>query len=82
MEYAEAGNDFFDKLFNFLVPQRRAIAKQALDSKADKREDQEKVCCIQNIYKSVESQPSSIMKAYKGVLPDRKVVSTTYTNDI
>jgi len=80
--YAEAGKDFVDLLFSFLILPTGAIAKQALVSKTTKEEDQTKVCCITNLYKSVESLSAVLMKADKEVLLDPKVVSTTYTSDI
>jgi len=81
--YAEAGKDFVDLLFSFLVLPTGAIAKQALVSKVTKKEeDQTKVPCITNLYKSVESLSALLMKADKAVLLNPKVVSTTYTNDI
>jgi hypothetical protein len=80
--YAEAGKDFVDLLFSFLVMPTGAIAKQALVSKDNKEKDDTKVCCITNLYKSVESLSASLMKGDKAVLLDPKVVSTTYTNDI
>lgn len=81
--YAEAGKDFVDLLFSFLVLPTGAIAKQALVSKVTKKEeDQTKVPCITNLYKSVESMSASVMKVDKSVLLDPEVVTTTYTNDI
>lgn len=78
--YAEAGKDFVDLLFSFLVLPAGAIAKQALDSKATKTDDQKKVNCIINLYNSVESLSGSLMKADKAVLLDQKVVSANYSN--
>jgi len=80
--YAEAGKDFVDLLFSFLVLPTGAIAKQALVSKVTQKEDdQTKVPCITNLYKSVESMSASLMKTDKAILLDPKVVSTTYTSD-
>jgi len=79
--YAEAGKDFVDLLFSFLVLPSGAIAKQALVSKDNKEKDDTKVCCITNLYKSVESLSASLMKADKAVLLDPEVFSTTYTSD-
>eukprot|EP00253_Pinus_taeda_P021091 PITA_21091 len=79
--YAEAGKDFVDLLFSFLVLPTGAIAKQALVSKDNKEKDDTKVCCITNLYKSVESLSASLMKADKAVLLDPKVFSATYTSD-
>lgn len=80
--YAEAGKDFIDLLFSFLLLPTGAIGKQALVSKDTKEKDGTKVCCITNLYKSVEGLSASLMKGDKAVLLDPKVVSTTYTNDI
>eukprot|EP00253_Pinus_taeda_P008181 PITA_08181 len=79
--YAEAGKDFVDLLFSFLVLPTGAIAKQALVSKDNKEKDDTKVCCITNLYKSVESLSPSFMKGDKAVLLDPKVFSATYTSD-
>nr|ABK24184.1 unknown [Picea sitchensis] len=80
--YAEAGKDFVDLLFSFLVLPAGAIAKHGLVSKVTKEEEQTKVPCITNLHKSVECLSSSIMKTDKGILLDPKVVSKIYTNDI
>lgn len=80
--YAEAGKDFVDLLFSFLVLPAGAIAKHALDSKHTKSEEQEKTSCIINLYNSVVNLSGSLMKADKAVLLDQKVVSANYTNDI
>jgi len=50
-------------------------------SKDNKEKDDTKVCCITNLYKSVESLSASLMKADKAVLLDPEVFSTTYTSD-
>eukprot|EP00253_Pinus_taeda_P013821 PITA_13821 len=79
--YAEAGKDFVDLLFSFLVLPSGAIAKHALVSKDNKEKDDTRVCCITNLYKSVESLSPSFMKGDKAVLLDPKVFSATYTSD-
>eukprot|EP00253_Pinus_taeda_P021088 PITA_21088 len=79
--YAEAGKHFVDLLFSFLVLPTGAIAKQALVSKHNKEKDDTKVCCITNLYKSVESLSASLMKVDKAVLLDPEVFSATYTSD-
>jgi len=80
--YAEAGKDFVDLLFSFLMIPAGAIAKQALVSKGTKGEDQTNACCIKNLYESVQNLSPSLLKADKAILLDPKAVSTTYTNDI
>lgn len=79
--YAEAGKDFVDLLFSFLVLPTGAIAKQTLVSKDTKEKDDTKFCCITNLYKSVESLSPSLMKGDKALLLDPKVFSTAYTTD-
>lgn len=79
--YAEAGKDFVDLLFSFLMIPAGAIAKQALVSKGTKGEDQTKTCCIKNLYESVQNLAPSLLKADKEILLDPKVFSTAYTND-
>jgi len=80
--YAEAGKDFVDLLFSFLMIPTGAIAKQALVSKGTKEEDQTKTCCIKNLYDSVQNLSPSLLKADKEILLDPKFFSVTYTNDI
>lgn len=80
--YAEAGKDFVDLLFSFLIIPTGAIVKQALVSKGTMNEDQTKACCIKNLYDSVQNLSPSLLKEDKGILLDPKVFSTSYTNDI
>lgn len=79
--YAEAGKDFVDLLFSFLMIPTGAIGKQALASKGTKSEDDQKGCCIKNLYDSAEKMSPSFLTVDKSILLDPKVISKTYTND-
>eukprot|EP01018_Ginkgo_biloba_P033269 Gb_12149 [translate_table: standard] len=61
--YAEAGKDFVDLLFSFLLLPTGAVIKLFLDNKYP-----DKVACLTNLYKSVEKLPQQYMSDDKSEL--------------
>eukprot|EP01018_Ginkgo_biloba_P013129 Gb_34294 [translate_table: standard] len=80
--YAEAGKDFVDMLFSFLILPTGAIAKLLAESNSKSPEGMA-VSCITNLYNSVQMLCVSFMqKADKTGLLEPKVFSPSYANDL
>eukprot|EP00252_Welwitschia_mirabilis_P018030 TRINITY_DN40198_c0_g1_i1.p1 TRINITY_DN40198_c0_g1~~TRINITY_DN40198_c0_g1_i1.p1 ORF type:complete len:299 (-),score=39.69 TRINITY_DN40198_c0_g1_i1:146-1015(-) len=77
--YAEAEKDMVDALISFLILPAGAIAKHSL-SQAASASASASASCIENLYRSVQKMPETLMKSSKAGMLHPKPVFAAYSN--